>query len=138
MKTLVVLFGAASLFLSACVSVPQGSYPRGSLSDAQSRTRQAYQCSAEAADLVRLLPEYKQSGAKRRSQMRNSSIPVVDDMQSLCWRMTKATDADAAQLNTACEDQLEAIRQRFGDKALGDVGRLANSCQQLTGHSPGL
>ena len=70
--------------------------------------------------------------------MRNSSVPVIDDMQALCWRMAKGTDADAAQLNTACETQLEAIRQRFGDRSLGGVARLADSCQQLTGRSPGL
>lgn len=138
MKAVVVLLSATGLFLSACASVPQGPFPKGSLSDAQSRTRQAYRCAAEAADLVRLMPEYRHSGAKRRSQMRNSSIPVVGDMQSLCWRMAKATDADAGDLNNDCEDQLVAIRQRFGDRALGDVGRLADSCQQLTGHSLGL
>ncbi|MGN6363617.1 hypothetical protein [Asticcacaulis taihuensis] len=102
MKALIILCAGGSLVLSACASIPNGTFPIGSVEGRKERTHLAYQCRNEASQLTRLLPEYRSAGDERRSQMRNAPTPIVRDMQALCWRMSKATEADSAQVAQDC------------------------------------
>jgi hypothetical protein len=101
----------------------------------ESRTILVYACYKEAEWPTYNSTEYKNSGVRRREQMKNNPGSEVRDMLALCRDMRQSTLENANALATECGELLVQKNKRYGVKAEGHIQRTKDLCEGLTGQS---
>ncbi|MGN6209447.1 hypothetical protein [Asticcacaulis sp.] len=126
---------AMTVALQACATVPTGPFPGQSVQDPKARRTLSFRCQAEAIWPAHQNADYRNGGARRRSQIDNDPGAEVREMRQLCWQMAKANDATAPALMQQCTERLAAISRKYGTAAADHITRQRNICQSLTGQA---
>ncbi|ESQ87992.1 hypothetical protein ABAC460_17525 [Asticcacaulis sp. AC460] len=136
MKHAIIAMTLAAL-LTGCVTAAPTSLDQklAGKTDKESRTILGYACYREAEWPTYNSIEYKNSGARRRGQMKNNPGPEVRDMLALCRDMRKSTPENAKALATECGELLAQKSRRYGVKAEGHIQRTKDLCERMTRES---